>query len=189
VSTNTPNYNLVKPSGNPPETGGDLVDVAVINSNMDTIDTALHDHEIRVADLELRANNWVTDYASATSYSFTVTSTAGTYEVPTGGGPYSVDVPNNKTLEVEYAVPLVSVPGGTGLRMKIEVGGTVIAAGYVSNSGSSAFALPIFLRGEYVGTGVSVDINVKACRDGASNPNINADSIPPLGVIVRHRIS
>lgn len=38
MSTNTANYNLVKPSGAP---GGDLVDIAVINSNMDIIDAGM----------------------------------------------------------------------------------------------------------------------------------------------------
>lgn len=58
MATNTPNYNLVKPSGNPPETGGDLVDVAVINSNMDTIDATMHDFETRITDLEVPVPLW-----------------------------------------------------------------------------------------------------------------------------------
>lgn len=46
MSTNTANYNLVKPDGNP---GGDLVDINVINSNMDIVDAALHAHDLSIA--------------------------------------------------------------------------------------------------------------------------------------------
>lgn len=49
MSTNTANYNLVKPSGAP---GGDLVDIAVINANMDTIDTQIKNRSNEVVALQ-----------------------------------------------------------------------------------------------------------------------------------------
>lgn len=45
----TPYYNLGKPSG---AVGGDLVDIAVENTNMDTIDTALHTHDAHLTSLD-----------------------------------------------------------------------------------------------------------------------------------------
>jgi hypothetical protein len=41
LSTNTPNYNLVKPTE-----ATDLVDVDLLNNNSDIIDTALHNHDL-----------------------------------------------------------------------------------------------------------------------------------------------
>jgi hypothetical protein len=44
VATNTPNYNLVKPTE-----AVDLVDIDVLNSNSDIIDSALHAHDLTLA--------------------------------------------------------------------------------------------------------------------------------------------
>lgn len=49
MTTFTPNYNLAKPDGN---AGGDLVDVSVLDSNMDIIDTELKSRADRLTALE-----------------------------------------------------------------------------------------------------------------------------------------
>lgn len=49
MTTFTPNYNLAKPDGS---AGGDLVDIAVLDSNFDTIDTELKDRADRLTSLE-----------------------------------------------------------------------------------------------------------------------------------------
>lgn len=46
MSTNTPYYNLVKPSG---AAGGDFVDITVLDGDLDLIDTALHNHDLTLA--------------------------------------------------------------------------------------------------------------------------------------------
>jgi hypothetical protein len=51
VATSTPNYGLIKPSGNPPGSGGDLIDVDNFNDNSDIIDAALHAHDLSLADI------------------------------------------------------------------------------------------------------------------------------------------
>jgi hypothetical protein len=57
VSTNTPNFNLVKPSGAAPGAGGDLVDITVLDGDLDIIDTVMKTNADGVTNLDTRLDS------------------------------------------------------------------------------------------------------------------------------------
>ena len=139
MATNTPNYNLIKPS---PE---DFADIADINSNMDSIDTALKNHADlfpqkvdKVTGKELSTNDFTDAYKQQVDQnSSSITSLqSGKADLANGKVPQS-QLPAN-------VVPIVDT-GGTGDAYtasvdrisELQVGTMLIVVPHVASSSGS----------------------------------------------------
>jgi len=129
---------------------------------------------------------WTDALVTDIGYNAQVLNTAWT-TLP-GSGPIALgflDV--GAQLKVEWSAPLVDLPAGTGVQIRIVVNGAVVAGGYWSNSGAASIAGPGFLAGTFDGTGAAVSFQVQAQRAGSGAPSVRAIGIAP--VEIRYKIA
>lgn len=152
MSTNTANYNLVKPSGAAPGLGGDLADIAVLNSNMDAIDAALHAHDLADAALDTRldAIEAAQPFVSLTRTTLQTLTTGVTTAIAFNNelnDASGFHAPNSTDLVVpagmaglyviQAQVGFVANAGGNQRNAIIRVNGAIIAMGVIPPGGAS----------------------------------------------------
>jgi hypothetical protein len=127
---------------------------------------------------------WTTHLMGDANYTWPPQASWG---VAPGGGPYAVrDLLAGEQLDVEFSMPLgANLGAGSGVQLRLIIIGSVVDAGYWSNSNAAAYAVPTRLAGSLDGPLTGVTYQLQAQRVG-NQPNMQAAGL--AAPYLRHRI-